>query len=42
MDQFKAAHKFMKRNGFEIAQINYQVSANPIDDAFYKKLECNN
>jgi N-acetylglutamate synthase-like GNAT family acetyltransferase len=40
MSQFKAAHKFYEKNGFERISINKLPSSfvtNPIDDIFYKK-----
>jgi len=40
MSQFKAAHKFYEKNGFETISINNIPSSfltNPIDDVFYKK-----
>lgn len=40
MSQFKAAHKFYEKNGFETISINKLPSGfvtNPIDDVFYKK-----
>jgi N-acetylglutamate synthase-like GNAT family acetyltransferase len=40
MDQFKAAHKFYEKNGFEKINSNELPSSfviNPIDDVFYKK-----
>jgi N-acetylglutamate synthase-like GNAT family acetyltransferase len=40
MSQFKAAHKFYEKNGFETISINKLPSSfvtNPIDDVFYKK-----
>lgn len=40
MDQFKAAHKFYEKNGFEKISINKLPSSfitNPIDDIFYKR-----
>lgn len=40
MNQFKAAHKFYEKNGFEKISINELPSSfvvNPIDDVFYKK-----
>lgn len=41
MSQFKAAHKFYEKNGFETISINKLPSSfvtNPIDDVFYKKI----
>jgi N-acetylglutamate synthase-like GNAT family acetyltransferase len=40
MSQFKAAHKFYEKNGFERISINelpLSFVTNPIDDIFYKK-----
>jgi len=40
MDQFKAAHKFYEKNGFEkisIIKLPSSFITNPIDDVFYKR-----
>ena len=45
MSQFKAAHTFYEKNGFETISINKLPSnfvTNPIDDVFYKKVNTNN
>ncbi len=42
MSQFKAAHKFYEKNGFQIIMKNELPSSfitNPVDDVFYKKYQ---